>query len=158
MRSKFLGLSTLEALNESDIGTLRRMGINNLGDLLAYSPFRYAAMIRAASDGLLSDEEVRPYLDESYRNRAPGEWLEAPVHALRGLGEAGARQLHQLGIQTIRDLAAYPAYAEAEEAISEPLHDDPTLLRPRACYPDAGSTHATVSISSASSVTVSCVS
>ena len=53
LESSSHSLNILSSLNSEQIESLRQLGITNLGDLLAYAPFRRARYIRAAKDCLL---------------------------------------------------------------------------------------------------------
>jgi len=135
MQSGFRTLATLSSVDEQGIEVLRGLGISNLGDLLAYQPFRRARFIRAAADQLLRKEDVVGYLDEAVRKKAMAEILASPASVLKDLGGPTARMLERLGIRTIADLASYPAFAEAEEIIARTVDDNSDPFAPACVLP-----------------------
>lgn len=135
MNSNFRSLATLQSLNAEKIEHLRKLGITNLGDLLAFQPFRYARFVRAAKDQLLRKEEIVAYLDEAVRDQDVDQVLAASAEALLGVGSASARILKQLGIETIADLASYPPFAEAEEIVTKTVTDESDPYAPACVLP-----------------------
>jgi hypothetical protein len=135
VNTKFHSLMTLESVNAEKIELLRQLGINNLGDLLAYEPFRYAGYVRAAKDRMLRKEEIVGYLDQSVRDKDLREILALPVLALRGVGKESAGILDKLGIRTIADLAGYQPFAEAEEIVTRTVSDDTDPYAPACVLP-----------------------
>ncbi len=135
MDSNFRSLATLQSLNAQKLELLRKLGITNLGDLLAYSPFRYAQFIRAAKNGLLRKDEIVSYLDDAAQDLGIDEVLAAPVAALQGVGNATAKILTQLGIETVADMANYPPFAEAEEIVTGTATDESDPHAPACVLP-----------------------
>lgn len=119
MDSNFRSLATLQSLDAQKLVLLRKLGITNLGDLLAYPPLRYAQFVKAAKNGLLRKEEITAYLDEAAHGLEIDDVLAAPVAALQGVGNATAKLLTQLGIESVADLASFPPFAEAEEIVTK---------------------------------------
>ena len=63
LHSSFHSLRTLSSISDEQVELLRKLGITNLGDLIAYQPFRYAQFVLAAKDQLLRKDEILGYLD-----------------------------------------------------------------------------------------------
>lgn len=133
--SPFHSLYTLNSLNSEQIVALRELSITNLGDLLAYPPFRYARYVRAARDRLLRPEEALGYVDGAVRTKPLDELLESSTEVLRDVGRKQADILKKLGLGTVAELAAFAAVDEAEEIISRAPDDEtdpfaPSCVRP----------------------------
>ncbi len=135
MDKQFYGLATLRSLDSQAIEHLHSLGINNLGDLLAYQPLRYARFVRAAKDQLLSKEEIIPYLDKAVREKSLTEIIDAPAESLKDIGPDAARVLAHLGIDTIGDLASYEPFNEAEELVSWTPSEDADPFAPGCVLP-----------------------
>jgi hypothetical protein len=135
MDSNFRSLATLQSLDAQKLGHLRELGITNLGDLLAYPPLRYAQYVKAAKNGLLRKEEIAGYLDEAAHDMGIDELLAASASALQGVGNATAKILTQLGVETVADLASYPPFAEAEEIVTGTVTDESDPHAPACVLP-----------------------
>jgi hypothetical protein len=62
--------------------------------------------------------QTRQYVDRRYEDRDLNELPDAPVEALRGLGQRGGEALHKaLGVRTIRDLATNDFVLKAQEVL-----------------------------------------
>lgn len=136
MQDQFHALSTLKSIDEPQIAQLRELGIQNLGDLLAYQPFRHARMVRAVRDNLLRPQDIASYLDETVRAKSAQEILVLPVRAIKGVGQQLAAGLKRLGLETVADLASYPPFSEAEDIVAcLPPNDDRDPFAPPCVLP-----------------------
>ncbi len=125
----------MPSLNSDGIEQLRKLGIANLGDLLAFPPFRYARYVRGAADHLLRKDEVLAYLDVSAHTKEPHEMLALPVASLKDVDSKSAALLEKLGIKSIADLAEFTAFAEAEDLIAPALDDETDPTTPSCVLP-----------------------
>jgi hypothetical protein len=135
MKTNFYSLHTLQSVETEDLQLFRQLGISNLGDLLAYQPYRYAGFVRAAQEKMLNREEVMPYLDEAVQGEDLHRLLSLPVEALKGIGAQSARILKKLEITTIADLVNYPVFQEAEEIITRAVSDEDDPYAPACVLP-----------------------
>jgi hypothetical protein len=135
MESHFRSLATLQSLDAQKLALLRKLGITNLGDLLAYPPLRYAQFVMAAKNGLLRTEEIAAYLDDAAHDLEIDEVLAAPVTTLQGVGNATAKILSQLGLETVDDLASYPPFLQAEEIITGAVTEESDPHAPACVLP-----------------------
>jgi hypothetical protein len=135
LHSSFHSLRTLSSISDEQVELLRKLGITNLGDLIAYQPFRYAQFVLAAKDQLLRKDEILGYLDESVRKKNLIEILESPPNALKDIGRESAAVLNQLGMATIADVARFGAFSEAEEIVTRSTTDDSDPFAPACVLP-----------------------
>lgn len=135
MSSSFHSLRTLTSINDEQVDLLRKLGITNLGDLIAYQPFRYARFVRAAKDQLLRKDEVLAYLDESVRKKDLAAILDLAPDALKDVGLESAAVLKELGMVTVADVARFAAFAEAEEIVTRSVSDDSDPFAPACVLP-----------------------
>jgi hypothetical protein len=135
MDSRFHTLATLESLSDDNILNLRKLGISNLGDLLAYQPFRQARFVRAAKDRLLTKDVIAPYLDDTVQPQDLTTILNSPPDALKGVDGAAAVTLLKLGISTIEGLARYAPFNEAEEIVTRAVSDNSDPFAPPCVLP-----------------------
>lgn len=133
--SSFHSISTMSSCSSEQIGLLLRLGIRNIGDLLAYEPFRCARFILAAHDQLLRKDEIVHYLDESVSGRDLGEILTSPPQALKDVGRESAAIFEQLGMTTIADVARFAPFTEAEQLVTRHLSDDSDPFAPAGVLP-----------------------
>jgi hypothetical protein len=133
--SSFHSLRTLSSISEEQVELLRKLGITNLGDLIAHQPFRYARFVLAAKDQLLRKDEILGYLDESVRKKDLVVILDSPPDALKDVGRESAAVLKQLGMATIADVARFAAFAEAEEIVTRSSSDDSDPFAPACVLP-----------------------
>lgn len=131
----FHSLRTLSSVSDKQIELLRKLGITNLGDLIAYQPFRYAQFVLAAKNQLLRKDEILSYLDEAVRKKNLVEILESPLNTLKDIGSESAVILNQLGMITIADVARFDAFSEAEEIITRSTTDDSDPFAPACVLP-----------------------
>ena len=62
--------------------------------------------------------QTREYVDRRYEDHDVSELPDAPVEALRGLGERGGEALRKaFGVKTIRDLATNDVVLKAQELV-----------------------------------------
>ena len=135
MREQLTSLATLRSLDAAAIDDLRQLGVNNLGDLLAYGPFRHARYLRAAHDNLLRREEVIDYVDAAVRGRTVDEILDSPATALRNVGPQTATILQRLGVNTVAELASFRPVDEAETIIARVPSEDSDPFAPPCVLP-----------------------
>jgi hypothetical protein len=135
VNADFRSLGTLESLDADSVVRLRKLGINNLADLLAYQPFRHARYVRAACDRLLRREEVIGYIDDTQQAMKLEEMLEASTVVLRSVGSEQAEILTQIGLRTVAELAAYAAVEEAEEVVSRAPNEENDPFAPSCVLP-----------------------
>ena len=135
LHSSFHSLRTLSSISDEQVELLRKLGITNLGDLIAYQPFRYAQFVLAAKDQLLRKDEILGYLDESVRKKNLIEILKSPPNALKDIGRESAAVLNQLGMATIADVARFGAFSEAEEIVTRSTTDNSDPFAPACVLP-----------------------
>lgn len=135
LRPSFHSLYTLSSLNSEQIAALKELNITNLGELLAYPPFRYARYLRAAQDKLLRREEVIGYVDDAQQGNEIKELLEASTQVLRDVGAKQANILKKLGLHTVADLAAFAAVDETEEIVTRAPDDENDPFAPPCVLP-----------------------
>ena len=133
--SSFYSLRTLSSISEEQVELLRKLGITNLGDLIAFQPFRYARFVVAAKDQLLKKDEIASYLDESVQKKNLEDILASPAIVLRDVGVDAAAVLAKLGMTTVADVARFNAFSEAEDIVTRSATDDtdpsaPSCVRP----------------------------
>lgn len=133
--SSFHSLRTLSSISDEQVELLRKLGITNLGDLIAHQPFRYARFVLAAKDQLLRKDEIMGYLDQSVRKKDLVEILESPPDALKDVGRESSTVLKQLGMATIADVARFAPFAEAEEIVTRSTTDDSDPFAPVCVLP-----------------------
>lgn len=136
LNSSFRTLHTLSSIGDEQVELLRKLGITNLGDLIAYQPFRYARFILAAKDQLLRKDEILGYLDVSVRKKDLVEVLESPLNVLKDIGPDSAAVLNHLGMATVADLASFVAFSEAEEIVTRSTTDDSDPFAPSCVLPN----------------------
>lgn len=134
-RTRFHTLHTLSSLDGSQIDALRDLGIQNLADLLAYQPFRYARYLRAADDNILRREEVIGYVDAAARGRTLAEILRSATSVLRGVGRQEAAIHRRLGLRSVADMAAFSAVEEAEGIVTNVPDDEKDPFAPAGLLP-----------------------
>ncbi len=135
MSTNFHSLMNLKSLDNEKIECFRELGINNLGDLLAFSPFRHARLVGAARDQLLNRDEIVEYLDKPHRDKKLSDILQSSPQILKGLGRKTNSILKRLGIQTIDDLASFIPFSEAEEIVSRAPDEDNDPFAPGCVLP-----------------------
>jgi len=135
LHSSFHSLRTLSSISDEQVELLRKLGITNLGDLIAYQPFRYARFVQAARDQLLHKDEVLGYLDVSARKKDLVEILESPPIVLKDVGRESAEVLKQLGMATVAAVARFGAFSEAEEIVTRSITDDSDPFAPACVLP-----------------------
>lgn len=133
--SSFYSLHTLSSIGEAQVKLLQKLGIKNLGDLIAFQPFRYARFVAAAKERLLKKDEIECYLDESVQRKSLTDILASPAIVLRDVGVDTAALLAELGMTTVADVARFNAFSEAEEIITRSASAEsdpsaPSCVRP----------------------------
>jgi hypothetical protein len=117
MDAQFRSLTTLDSVTDAAVPLLHDLGIDTLGDLLAFEPIRQACFVRAARDRELRLRDVHPYVDAEARRLSAQQLLDAPTVVLRSVTPAPAAALERLGVRTVGDLAAFAPFREAEGVI-----------------------------------------
>lgn len=135
MSKNLLALATLPSITSDDVAILQGLGIFNIGDLLAYQPFRVAGMILAAHDRLIDRATVDFYLKQSEHDTDLHVLLKADPTVLKGIGEDTARKFLLMGVQTIHDLAMYQPFLDAEQLLTESLDEDRDPYAPACVLP-----------------------
>ncbi len=118
MDKQFVRLSSLSSLSDQALRLLQDLAIANLGDLLAFKPARDARFLMAAADGLFPPEEAQALIHRDAWDRPLREVVEGAPTLLTSVGEQEAAVLSRLHLETIAELAAWEAFAEAEEAVA----------------------------------------
>jgi hypothetical protein len=99
------------------------LGISTIFDLGASLLFGTARTITEAALGVQSVAGMpvsRDVIDEASANLTISELAESPVHVLRYVSDALAQSLNStLGIETVRELAAWPPYGTARKIVND---------------------------------------
>ncbi|WP_207063569.1 hypothetical protein [Motiliproteus sp. SC1-56] len=131
MESQFTRLASLTSLDRGHDRLLAAMGIHTLSDLLSFRPAVDAQLVTAAVDGLVPEKEAIQVLNDEAQTRPLLKVVEGNVDLLASVDGGTAEVLAQLGVKTIRELAEWEAFAEAEELL-EPARESTLVEDPSA--------------------------
>lgn len=126
-----LSLSAIPNLGPAQEGSLRRIGIGRVSDLLHFRAVHDAQLISALAQGrVVHDVEIAPLLDTSVPTSPPETLLAAPVEVLVAIDDNTARELREnFDVRTVGDLAAFPPFAAAQELVTaraQAFHEPPS--------------------------------
>ncbi len=130
MDKKLTRLASLDSLDRGHDRLLAALGIRNLSDLLSFRPALDAQMVAAAVDGLVPEKEAIQLLVAEAQKRPLSKVLAGKVDLLASVEARIAEILARLGVDTIRELAAWEVFFEAEDllapAAEATLEEDPS--------------------------------
>ena len=111
---------------------LNDLGITSIFDLGASILFDTARRIVEAADvsGTSQPQFIgADFIDATERGKSAAELSDSSIAVLRQVGEAIATQLEEtLGISTVREMAAWPAYRTARAIINDAFGLTPTIV------------------------------
>jgi hypothetical protein len=111
-------------------GTLNRLGIRNVRDLLNYGPVHSARMLTAVARGVIPAAELRSLVKDEFLQEDASQAAGWPIIALRDVSPEEAGHLARMGVRSISDMAQMAQ--EAEESVLEALEDNGFQERPSA--------------------------
>ncbi len=129
-------LSSLESIEPHMLVHLSALRITNIGDLLAFRPFRAARLIQAFSNGLLERGDVADYLTELAHGLPPAELMDGSPRAILGLSAADNDRLSNMGVTSVLDLAEFAPFGEAEALVDSPQDDSVDPSAPHCVVPN----------------------
>lgn len=136
MFAQFRSLTTLDSVDDAAVPLLHELGIDNIGDLLAYEPIRQAGFVRAAREGEVRLSEILGYVDAAVHGLDAQQILDSSSVNLRSVTRRPAGVLGQLAVHTIGDLAAFPPFHEAEALIADAVNAESDPDAPSCVLPD----------------------
>ncbi len=141
-----ISLNVLASLDEEKIDKLKSINIRSVGDLLHYKPIHIAQLLMAIHRNEIGhDIHMNHFLDSVYENTLPSGLADLPIVAIEGIGTSTASIFSDpiFGITTVRELAVFPPYVEAQSFL---LPDEEVFNEPPSAPEDLmpkiiGSTH-----------------
>ena len=110
------GLTLLKSLTQQDIQHLKGLGIEKVSDLLCYKPIHDAQLLLIISKGELAhDFDITTLINQS--NVSIKDLPNKDVELIKNIEASSKAHLNALGIITIKDLAEFPTFKEAEQLI-----------------------------------------
>lgn len=135
MNTSIKQLASLDTIEASMLPALRGLGIVNIGDLLAYRPFRAARLVRAYAAGEVQQTDVAPYLTELAQGMTAERLLEGSAGAILGVSRSEQDHLTALGLSSVGAMARFAPFEEAEALVDGALEEESDPSGPACVIP-----------------------